>query len=67
VRQRTSQDVSIIQHVLITLVLCLTMKDSNSFDSVNRMFEFVLVAWVHFGYIANCRSQYVIQKTRSYT
>jgi len=39
VRLRNSQAVSLIQHVLMTLVLRLIMNGGFSFDSANRVFR----------------------------
>ena len=38
-RLNNSQDVSLIQHVLMTLVLRLIMNGDFSFDSANRVFR----------------------------
>jgi len=46
VRLSNSQDVSLIERVLNTLVLRLITNDGLSFDSVNRMFRIVPVSWV---------------------
>ena len=47
------------QTVLLTGVLRLVMNDGFSFDSVNRMFRMVPVAWVNRGYIAWHLSPYI--------
>jgi len=47
VRLSNSQDVSLIQRVLITLVLRLTMNDGFSFDPSIAGSEFFRVSWVN--------------------
>ena len=49
VRLSNSQDVSLIQRVLITLVLRLIMNDGFSFDSSIACSEFFRISWVHRG------------------
>jgi len=47
VRLSNSQDVSFIQHVLMTLVLRLIMNDGFSFDFLIACSEFFRVSWVN--------------------
>jgi len=47
VRLSNSQAVSLIQHVLITLVLRLIMNDGFSFDFAIACSEFFRVSWVN--------------------
>jgi len=57
VRLSNSQDVSLIQRVLMTLVLRLIMIDGFSFDSSITCSELFRVSWVNLGYIASDRRQ----------
>jgi len=52
VRLSSSQDVSLIQRALMTLVLGLIMNDGFSFDSSITCSELFRVSWVNLGYIA---------------
>ena len=56
-RLRNSQAVSLIQHVLTTLVLRLIMNGGFSFDSSITCSELFRVSWVNLGYIAGDRRQ----------
>jgi len=49
VRLSDSQDVSLIQRVLMTLVLRLIMNDGFSFDSSITCSELFRVSWVNLG------------------
>jgi len=52
VRLSSSQDVSLIQRVLMTSVLRLIMNDGFSFDSSITCSELFRVSWVNLGFIA---------------
>ena len=51
-RLSSSQDVSLIQRVLMTSVLRLIMNDGFSFDSSITCSELFRVSWVNLGFIA---------------
>jgi len=57
VRLSNSQAVSLIQHVLMTLVLRLIMNDGFSFDFSIACSELSRVSWVNLGEIAGDRRQ----------
>ena len=56
-RLSNSQDVSLIQRVLMTLVPRLIMNDGFSIDSSITCSELFRVSWVNLGYIADDRRQ----------
>ena len=56
-RLSNSQAVSLVQHVLMTLMLRLIMNDGFNFDSSITCSELFRASWVNLGYIAGDRRQ----------